>query len=133
MTMRTALVRTETGNLKAMRYDDYRSNAEMADDLRGNGYKVLKVWKGWKTDAELDQWETLNRKSPTSPPGRAKDRDKEDSMEIVKFTAKEIEQAGYSGPMGGAVRGAHYALRDCIGKRSSRLSEAVIQNQSAFP
>jgi hypothetical protein len=33
-------------------------------------------------------------------------------MEIVRFTAREVEQAGYSGPMGGAVRGAHYALRD---------------------
>ena len=62
MTMRTVLVRTETGNLKAMRYDDYKTNAEMADDLRGNGYRVLKVWRGYKSDAELDQWETLNRK-----------------------------------------------------------------------
>ena len=32
-------------------------------------------------------------------------------MEIVKFSARQIEQAGYSGPMGGAVRGAHYALK----------------------
>lgn len=60
--MRTALVRTFNGNLKIMRYDDYRTNVEFAEDLRGNGYKVLKVWKGYKADSEVNEWEFLNRK-----------------------------------------------------------------------
>lgn len=59
---RTALVRTEKGNLKVMRYDDYKNNAEMAEDLRCNGFKVLKVWASYKSDAEVDAWELVNRK-----------------------------------------------------------------------
>lgn len=61
-TMRTALVRTASGNLKIMRYDDYKTNAEFAADLRCNGFKVLKIWKGNKTDQEVCDWEFLNRK-----------------------------------------------------------------------
>jgi len=61
MKMRTALVRTENGNLSIKRYDDYRSNAEFAEDLRANGYKVLKIWASYKTDAEVDEWEFINR------------------------------------------------------------------------
>lgn len=61
MTMRTALVRGNNG-LCIKRYDDYKSNAEFADDLRANGFKVLKVWKGYKSDSEVDEWELLNRK-----------------------------------------------------------------------
>ena len=60
--MRTALVRTIDGNLKTIRDDYYTSQNEMAEDLRGNGYKVLKIWNGNKTDAEVDSWEFLNRK-----------------------------------------------------------------------
>lgn len=60
--MRTALVRTSNGNLKIMRIDDYKTNAEFADDLRGNGFKVLRVWKGNKTDKEVYDWEFFNRK-----------------------------------------------------------------------
>lgn len=60
--MRTALVRTSNGNLKIMRFDDYKTNAEFADDLRGNGYKVLKVWKGHKSEREVDDWVLFNRK-----------------------------------------------------------------------
>ena len=33
-------------------------------------------------------------------------------MEIVKIGAKELVQAGYCGPKGGTIKGAHYALRD---------------------
>ena len=29
---------------------------------------------------------------------------------IDKFTAKQVDAAGYSGMQGGAVRGAHYAI-----------------------
>ena len=61
MTMRTALVRGTNG-LSIKRYDDYKSNAEFAEDLRANGYKVLKVWKGFKSDAEVDEWEFINRR-----------------------------------------------------------------------
>lgn len=62
MKMRTALVRTEDGNLQIKRYDDYKSNEEMAEDLRSNGFKVLKIWASYKSDAEVDEWEMLNRK-----------------------------------------------------------------------
>lgn len=59
--MRTALVRGTNG-LQIKRYDDYRSNAEFAEDLRANGYRVLKIWAAYKSDAEVDNWELLNRK-----------------------------------------------------------------------
>ena len=61
MKMRTALVRGTNG-LSVKRYDDYKSNAEFASDLRANGYKVLQVWAENKSDAEVDEWEYLNRK-----------------------------------------------------------------------
>ena len=60
--MKTALVRCESGNLKTIRDNYYTSNNEMETDLRGNGYKVLKIWNGSKTDREVDDWEFLNRK-----------------------------------------------------------------------
>ena len=59
--MKTALVRTKQGNLKIIR-DDFITQKEMETDLRGNGFKVLKIWNGNKTDAEVDEWELLNRK-----------------------------------------------------------------------
>ena len=62
MMMRTALVRTPSGNLRVVRYDDYRTQAEMREDLVGNGYRVLKIWNGYKTDAEIDNWDLLNRR-----------------------------------------------------------------------
>ena len=58
----TALIRTQSGNLSIKRYDDYNTQAEFADDLRANGFKVLKIWNGYKSDAEVDNWEFLNRK-----------------------------------------------------------------------
>ena len=60
--MRTALVRSEDGNLHVFRYDDYNSQKEFVEDLRGNGYAVLKIWNGDISDAEVDEWEFLNRK-----------------------------------------------------------------------
>jgi len=60
--MKTALIRTKENNLKIIRDDFYRTNDEMAMDLRGNGFKVLKVWNGNKTNSECDEWEFLNRK-----------------------------------------------------------------------
>ena len=62
MKMMTALVRTEAGNLSVKRYDDYRTQKEFAEDLRCNGFKVLKIWNGYKSNAEIDNWEMLNRK-----------------------------------------------------------------------
>lgn len=62
MKERTALIRDFNGNLKILRGDDYRTQAEMREDLTGNGYKVLKIWNGYKTDVEVDEWEYLNRK-----------------------------------------------------------------------
>ena len=61
MKTRTALVRGTNG-LSIKRYDDYRSNEEFADDLRANGYRVLKIWAAYKTDAEVDEWELTHRK-----------------------------------------------------------------------
>lgn len=61
--IRTALVRNpQTKNLEIFRADDYRTQAEMAQDLRGNGFRVLKIWNEDKTDSEVDRWELLNRK-----------------------------------------------------------------------
>lgn len=59
---RTALVRDERGNLKVMHKGGYKTNKHFADELRRNGYKVLNVWKGKKTDYEIDNWEMLHRK-----------------------------------------------------------------------
>lgn len=62
MKMRTALVRTEAGNLTIKRYDDYRTQAEFAEDLRGNGFRVLKIWNGYKTMEEIEDWLDFNRR-----------------------------------------------------------------------
>lgn len=59
--MRTALVRMN-GNLQIKRYDDYKTNAEFAEDLRSNGFRVLKVWARNVSDAEVNEWEYMNRK-----------------------------------------------------------------------
>lgn len=57
----TALVRYN-GNLKVIRDDFYNTQSEFAEDLRGNGYKVLKIWNGNKSDVFCDEWELLSRK-----------------------------------------------------------------------
>ena len=64
--MRTALVRTGINCHKVIRYDDYKTQKAFAEDLRGNGYKVLKIWNGDKTDAEVEQWHFLNRHGDTT-------------------------------------------------------------------
>lgn len=33
-------------------------------------------------------------------------------FEIVSFTAKQMMDAGYSGPRGGYITGSHYAIRE---------------------
>lgn len=62
MKMRTALIRNERTGLSVKRCGDYRSNSEFADDLRENGFKVVKVWACYKSDAEVDAWELVNCK-----------------------------------------------------------------------
>lgn len=57
----TALVRRKDGNLRVVRDNDYTRQTDMAADLRGNGYRVLKIWSKPITDTEIDQWEYLNR------------------------------------------------------------------------
>ena len=60
---RTALVRDYNKNLKIIRDKDYYKNQkEFAEDLRGNGYRVLKIWNANLTDSQCDEWELLNRK-----------------------------------------------------------------------
>lgn len=58
----TALVRTSTGNLRVIHDDWFTNQKDFAEELRGNGYKVLKIWNGHKTAEEADEWEFLNRK-----------------------------------------------------------------------
>ena len=60
---RTALVRDCNKNLKIIRDKDfYKNQKEFAEDLRGNGYRVLKIWNANLTDSQCDEWELLNRK-----------------------------------------------------------------------
>ena len=60
---RTALVRDYNKNLKIIRDKDfYKNQKEFAEDLRGNGYRVLKIWNANLTDSQCDEWELLNRK-----------------------------------------------------------------------
>lgn len=58
----TALVRNESGNLKIMHDDWFKNQKDFAEELRGNGFKVLKIWNGNKSEAEVNEWEFLNRK-----------------------------------------------------------------------
>lgn len=60
---RTALVRDRNKNLKIIRDKDfYKNQKEFAEDLRGNGYRVLKIWNANLTDSQCDEWEMFNRK-----------------------------------------------------------------------
>lgn len=60
--IKTALIRKTNGNLKTIRDEYYRTNKDFEMDLRGNGYKVLKVWDANKTDKDIEKWEYYNRK-----------------------------------------------------------------------
>ena len=60
--MMTALVRNANGDLK-VKHDEYFTNQkDFADELRANGFKVLKTWRGEKTRAEVEDWEFFNRR-----------------------------------------------------------------------
>lgn len=58
---KTALYRDRNGNLHIERTAMYTSQKDFQADLRGNGYRVLKIWSGNRTDREVDEWEYLNR------------------------------------------------------------------------
>lgn len=60
--MKTALVKNAEGNHEVIRKDCYRTNKEFATDLRGNGYKVVKVWDGDVSDDAASDWFVENRK-----------------------------------------------------------------------
>lgn len=61
--IRTALARNSvTRNLKILRSNEYRTQSEFAQDLRGNGFRVLKIWNEDKADSAVNKWELLNRK-----------------------------------------------------------------------
>ena len=62
MKMRTALVRNQNEILNIKWRDGYRSNKEFADDLRANGFRVLKVWAHEMSCSAVMDWEFLNRK-----------------------------------------------------------------------
>lgn len=57
----TALVRIN-GNLKVLHDDYFSKQSDFAEELRGNGFKVLKIWNGNKSNEFCDNWEFLNRK-----------------------------------------------------------------------
>lgn len=59
---RTALVTINRDHHIIIRRDDYKSQAEFASDLRGNGYKVAHIWNGNLSDDEVSDWYFLNRK-----------------------------------------------------------------------
>ena len=62
----TALVRLPSGNLKVMHDDWFKNQKDFAEELRANGFKVLNIWYGYKSDAEADEWEMLHRKTNES-------------------------------------------------------------------
>lgn len=62
MKMMTALVRKENGNLRVVRDDYFKTQKEFAEELRSNGFKVLKIWSKEISDEAVYEWEFLNRK-----------------------------------------------------------------------
>ena len=59
--MYTALVRLSLNETYVIRRDGYSSIKEFETDLRGNGYRVLKVWPGYVSDVETEEWLSMNR------------------------------------------------------------------------
>ena len=58
----TALIRNQEGNLKIIRDDWFLNKNNFAEELKGNGYKVLKIWNGYIAEDRINDWEFLNRK-----------------------------------------------------------------------
>lgn len=57
----TALIRNQEGNLKIIRDDWFLNQKDFANELKGNGYKVLKIWNGYIAEDKINDWEFLNR------------------------------------------------------------------------
>ena len=70
--MMTALVRDQSGNLKTMKYDDYSSQKSFSSDLRGNGYRVLKIWNGDTKSSVIEDWEHYHRNPRTHSKSKSK-------------------------------------------------------------
>lgn len=58
----TALVRDKRGVLSVRHSIDCHSMKEYAQELRGNGFRVLKIFKGYVSDVEVSDWQYYNRK-----------------------------------------------------------------------
>lgn len=54
--MKTALVTDMNGKKNALHTDEHITNQEYAKNLRNAGYKVTKVWDGFKTHMEIAEW-----------------------------------------------------------------------------
>lgn len=62
MKIRTALVRTKSGALTVELYEDDRTNKEFVDDLRADGFEVLKIWIHCETALRNPQIANLKRR-----------------------------------------------------------------------
>lgn len=59
----TALVRDKkSGAYSIKRVSGYHNMKELSDDLRGNGFRVTKIFKGNVSDIEVADWHFYNRK-----------------------------------------------------------------------
>lgn len=58
----TALVRNENGNIRIVRDDCFKNQKSFAEELKANGFKVLKIWSKNISDEEVYNWEFMNRK-----------------------------------------------------------------------
>ena len=56
-----ALYRIAPNQTMFRMFDDYRSQSELATDLRCNGYKVVKMWSKPITMDEAADWEHFHR------------------------------------------------------------------------
>ena len=59
----TALVRSKNNGYSVRHASyDYHSMKELAEELRGNGFKVAKIFVGYVSDVEVSDWQYYNRK-----------------------------------------------------------------------
>lgn len=58
----TALVRNGAGNLSIVRDDYFSNQKQFSQELRANGFRVLKIWSRDVTNGEVWDWEFMNRK-----------------------------------------------------------------------
>ena len=86
---RTALVRRTNKNLTVIKSDEYKSQKVMAEELRANGFRVLKIWNGDISQDEIDEWEYLNRAAEYGKP---------DHHATVAEPAEEAETAEEAAP-----------------------------------